>query len=529
MARRVKGPDGITHAFPDDATDQEIASALEASSAPPPAAQPAWRGVAKKYLDEAPMVGGGVGGAAGLIAGGGVSAGLAAAPGAIMGAGLGGAAGAGVREIGYSLLGERPPSPASWDSAPDWLKTLGRLAGAGNEQMVYQAAGEIPAVAARAAAPQLMRGALRPTAKMLSEFSDLNLPKQALDRGIGTPAAAKTARQESAREARRLVSAATREKVTPMTERTRTVQPAAITDLAAQTARDAEARSMIHRAAQAAEYTDDELLRILRQERPNTLDLADAAKRGLDAKALGVLRGALGNLVPEETVRVPGRARRALQYGAERFTSSQRVQSLRRELSDSSLPEAAKAEVQTFLDEFERQHANRKSPIAWYRVAQRLQRESKPFYGRQSQGTSQAIASSPDVMATKAALAGAIKDALGKDISGLTAQDANTRVLIALERAFGRSHNLMRSGRAVLPGLIGDVVARSTGHSGLMEIPAILGAAGIAHAATSPGTLGRAALFLDNPAAQDALRQSPRGLGFGMDLLTPRRNPGDTP
>lgn len=44
MPRRVKGPDGVTHSFPDDATDDEIGTALEGLQTPSAAAAPAASG-----------------------------------------------------------------------------------------------------------------------------------------------------------------------------------------------------------------------------------------------------------------------------------------------------------------------------------------------------------------------------------------------------------------------------------------------------------------------------------------------------
>lgn len=474
------------------------------------------RDVAKVYIDQLPVLGGAVGGAGGVALGGGLSAGLAAAPAGIMGAGAGGAAGGGLRELLYGLMGEEPSSPDRWRTEPAPLRALGRMAGSGSEQMLFQGLGEIPAAAASVAARSAMKGALRPTARMLDEFKGVNLPEEALARRIGSPEAATAARRASARDARRIVANASRAKNVPLADVVETVRPGGtVQEAAAATARQSEAASALNRAAGEHGYSLPELIGVLSSRNP--LDLAQAQRRGLGPVELAHLRMLAENM--PETVRraIPGTPVAAFQYEAAKFVNSPQVMRLRRMLG-----RADKAELESLLSDFASEHADTKSPIKWYKLAQRLQKESSPYYGRGAKGAMQQVASSPTEQAAKAALAAAIKKGLGEDIGGLTAQDANTRVLIALERAFGRSHNLRLAGNTILPAAMGDVAARAAGHSGVAEIPAMLGAAWLGHQATSPRVLGRTALLLSSPELQAAARQSPRAIGLGFDLMRPR-------
>lgn len=113
MPRRVQLPDGSVHEFPDDATDQEIAEALEA---PPSTGRTTPEGKARSWTDLAvdllPMAGGTLGGIVGGIGGTVAGFGVGGAPGAIGGAALGGGAGEAAKQLINRARGmETPTSP----------------------------------------------------------------------------------------------------------------------------------------------------------------------------------------------------------------------------------------------------------------------------------------------------------------------------------------------------------------------------------------------------------------------------------
>lgn len=100
MARRVQGPDGVVREFPDDATDEEIAEALDGSGRAdylPPVARGA-QALMGPMVRSLPLVGGIAGG---VLGAGGGPLGVAA------GAALGSAGGQGWRDV---LLGETAPT-----------------------------------------------------------------------------------------------------------------------------------------------------------------------------------------------------------------------------------------------------------------------------------------------------------------------------------------------------------------------------------------------------------------------------------
>ena len=113
MPRRIQLPDGTQHEFPDDATDQEIAEALEA---PPSTARTTPEGKTRSWTDLAvsllPTAGGALGGIVGGIGGTVGGVGVGGVPGAIGGATIGGAAGESAKQLINRARGkEAPTSP----------------------------------------------------------------------------------------------------------------------------------------------------------------------------------------------------------------------------------------------------------------------------------------------------------------------------------------------------------------------------------------------------------------------------------
>lgn len=115
MARKVKTPDGQTHSFPDDATDQEISAAL---NTPPSTARgkPArsWTDLA---VDALPAVGGAAGGILGALSGI-PTLGLTSAPAAIAGATALGAGGEAAKQLINRYRGKEAPT-TPLDAAKD--------------------------------------------------------------------------------------------------------------------------------------------------------------------------------------------------------------------------------------------------------------------------------------------------------------------------------------------------------------------------------------------------------------------------
>jgi hypothetical protein len=164
QGRRVRGPDGIIHNFPADATNEEISTAL---SAPPPTA----RGAAKTRswtdmaVDVLPAAGGALGGIVGGIGGTVAGLGVGGVPGAVGGAALGGAAGEAAKQLVNRIRGAgAPPTPLA--AATDIGKEAamqggGELAGHG----LMKGAGM--------AAHGLMDFAIRPAPTVAEEFGDI--------------------------------------------------------------------------------------------------------------------------------------------------------------------------------------------------------------------------------------------------------------------------------------------------------------------------------------------------------------------
>lgn len=137
MPRRVKGPDGIVHSFPDDATDEEISVALSGDArdlsgkSPAPTvggrAPAAGRGTSydpsssissalQALVEALPMIGGTGGGLIGGAGGTAFGMGVGGVPGAIGGATVGGAAGESARQLINRFTGHDAPD-TSGDAA----------------------------------------------------------------------------------------------------------------------------------------------------------------------------------------------------------------------------------------------------------------------------------------------------------------------------------------------------------------------------------------------------------------------------
>lgn len=151
MPRRVKGPDGIVHNFPDDATDQEISRALGAIPQTNQQQVPTAKTWTDTAIDALPMVGGAIGG-------------LMAAPGLVTsvgGAALGGMAGEAAKQNINMLRGKGVPTAGG--AAKD-IALSGAFQGGG------QAAGVGLIRGAQAVAPRLMQSALKPAQSLLDEY-----------------------------------------------------------------------------------------------------------------------------------------------------------------------------------------------------------------------------------------------------------------------------------------------------------------------------------------------------------------------
>lgn len=178
MPRYITGPDGRTHSFPDNATDQQISGALKAipqANAQTMKGAPTWTDWA---VDALPMVGGAVGGFVGGAGGAVVGMGVGGAPGAIGGAALGGAAGEAAKQLVNRVRGSAAPTSASGAAA-----NIG-IAGASNAAM--EGTGQALGAGMKAAAPWLMQKVLRPSYALLEEYKT-TAPKMAkflLDEGV---------------------------------------------------------------------------------------------------------------------------------------------------------------------------------------------------------------------------------------------------------------------------------------------------------------------------------------------------------
>ena len=153
MPRKVRGPDGVVRIFPDDATDAEIAAALDAIDRQPSlmAPKPTWGDMAVNAL---PSIGGTLGGLAGGTLGAGTVVG--AVPGAITGATAGGGVGEAIRQLVDRFMGVDQPTPLlqrAKDVAVEGAVQGGAEAlGAGASKFIIQPA-----------AKAVMRGYLKPS------------------------------------------------------------------------------------------------------------------------------------------------------------------------------------------------------------------------------------------------------------------------------------------------------------------------------------------------------------------------------
>lgn len=153
MPRQVKGPDGIVHSFPDDATDEEIGAALNESAPETPAGPPmgGWL----------PTAGGMVGSLVGTLAG---------PPGRLAGAAAGGALGKGAE----MLLDDQP------QSFGEGMRAMGGAAlGQGAAEGLGMGAGKL----LKAGAPRLYQSMLKPAAALRAEFP--TVVNDAIDAGVG--------------------------------------------------------------------------------------------------------------------------------------------------------------------------------------------------------------------------------------------------------------------------------------------------------------------------------------------------------
>jgi hypothetical protein len=179
MARTVNY-DGVTHNFPDDFTDTDVAAALSSyapadksrvGAAPAKNRNRDWA----KALVMAPEVLGG-------MAGGFVGARMGGEPGRMTGSYIGGASMAPFHQAGLTLLGEPSPAPFTMESLRD-------INAAGNEQLGAEATGQLFGRSVRAAGRGLMRSSI-PDARGLERSFDVPnivdvLEKQRVGAGKG--------------------------------------------------------------------------------------------------------------------------------------------------------------------------------------------------------------------------------------------------------------------------------------------------------------------------------------------------------
>jgi hypothetical protein len=203
VPRRVRGPDGVVRVFPDDATDAEIAEALEAaetdSSSPPPGMallQPPTQrepgeAFARRSVAALPTILAGLGG-------------IPKGPPGMIGAALGGGGGEFLRQ----MLGPAFDLPVPEDR----IGAIGREAAG---QVALQATGGLLSGGATKVARPLMKMALRPTARTLEQRP--TIVREALSQrarvGAGGAKAAAKARNQAGQETRRILIEAKRQGV----------------------------------------------------------------------------------------------------------------------------------------------------------------------------------------------------------------------------------------------------------------------------------------------------------------------------
>src|ERR1051325_7220009 len=293
MPRRVKGPNGVVQVFPDDATDAEIASALETSNPSEPAApsktDSSMLSRAAAWLPEA-------GGAIGGMAGG------------VPGAAVGGAAGQGYEALLTHLT-----------ELPTVLKDVARLAleqptatakgflqgatrgavNAGEAAAVQggaQAVGAGLGAVASKVAPALMQSALKPGLKTslaaVKKGSEIPAVKTLLEEGVNvTPGGIEklnaiiSASNETIADALNSLPSAAR--VSPLKAAGRLTQTAAKFAHQVNPASDLEA---VSRAGQ--EFLDHPSLTSATMSVPEAQAMKTGTYAQLKAKAYGELKGA---------------------------------------------------------------------------------------------------------------------------------------------------------------------------------------------------------------------------------------------
>lgn len=239
MPRTVKGPDGVLHSFPDDATDVEISDALGASPAQKP--ERTWTDAA---VDSLPAVAGAAGGIIGGIGGTVGGFGVGGAPGAIGGAAVGGAAGESARQLINRARGKAAPA-TSMDAAKD-IGVEGAVQGAS------EAAGGAVAKGATVVGRGLVENAVRPTMAMVRDFPNVvdTIVKERLPVGRMLPGMAKGSEQALAKLAtesasvKALLSKATSDGMTFATSKIAEPVLGLIDDIAKQPIGDAQMKTL---------------------------------------------------------------------------------------------------------------------------------------------------------------------------------------------------------------------------------------------------------------------------------------------
>lgn len=178
MPRAVKGPDGVLHSFPDDATDAEISSALGAVPQANTKAAPKARTWTDVAVDALPAIGGAAGGIIGGIGGTAFGMGVGGVPGAVGGAALGGGAGEAARQLINRVRGA--DAPATSTEAAQKIGTQSAIQGGA------EAAGLGIGAVTSAAGKRLMQSAVKPSTALLENYntSAPKLVKTLLDEGV---------------------------------------------------------------------------------------------------------------------------------------------------------------------------------------------------------------------------------------------------------------------------------------------------------------------------------------------------------
>lgn len=301
MSQIVTTPDGQRHIFPNEATPDQIKSAIARYSAQPPG-PPQMSATSNPFSmyqanmkDRAigllPTAGGLVGGIAGAPFGG--------FAGAVGGAAAGGALGEGARE---ALSGE-PISPL-------------RVGGGGLEQGAYEALGQGLARGAGAVARPIMRRALGVGKRILSSFPDVT--ETVLSRGIpasaGGAAKAQALREASTRALDVLLANA---KASGTSFDTRNVTQYATKLLRSKALPDKEAgqivKQLVDFQAEQGRKIDPVLLKEIKQfYQARARKLYSASRAGIPTLAQenrGAFSKAIAKGAQEQLERIPGVAR----------------------------------------------------------------------------------------------------------------------------------------------------------------------------------------------------------------------------